>query len=209
MSQGRFITFEGCDGVGKSTQVRLLKEYLEESGQDALFLREPGGTKISEKIRALVLSSENSEMCDKTEVLLYCASRAQLIEEVIKPAVKKGTLVFCDRFIDSTTAYQGVARGLGFEQINMLNEFTVGEFEPDLTIFLDLDPTSAFNRKKGVQEGDRLEEAGLAFHKKVYDGYLRMADLAGERIVKIDASGEKAETFGKILKVLKGKGIIK
>ena len=136
--KGKFITFEGCEGVGKSTQVKLLVKYLEVTHQDCLFIREPGGTQISEKIRSIILDKNNDKMSDECETLLYCAARAQLVNEVIRPALDAGRLVICDRFMDSTFAYQGVARGLGADYVENLNKAAIKDVIPDLTIFLDL-----------------------------------------------------------------------
>ena len=152
MRKGKFITVEGCEGVGKSTQIALLKEMFAGSG-DVLFLREPGGTAISERIRSVILDIQNKGMSAVCEVLLYSAARAQLVEEVIKPALAEGKTVFCDRFTDSTFAYQGCARGLGAEAVERLNEIACAGLEPDLTIFFDLDPAAAFLRRH-ISEAD-------------------------------------------------------
>lgn len=207
--RGRLITFEGCEGVGKSTQVRLLKEYLEKTGQEAIFLREPGGTRISEKIREIILSVDNMEMTDECEVLLYNASRAQLINEVIIPALDSGKLVICDRFIDSTLAYQGYARGLGVDYIAALNEIVCKKCKADVTIFLDLNPKDAFKRKGGADKNDRLEQQNIDFHMRVYEGYKVAAKMYPDRIVSVEPLGNKYDTNNKIIKVLRDKGVIK
>lgn len=209
MSKGIFITFEGCEGVGKTTQVRLLKEYLEETNQECLFLREPGGNHISEKIREIILDSKNSTMTNECETLLYCAARAQLVGEVIRPALLEGKLVICDRFIDSTFAYQGVARGLGADYVDTLNKAACKEVMPNLTIFLDLPSKNAFERKGGADQGDRLEQAGAKFHEDVYKGYKMAEERYKDRFVSIDVSGTKYETQEKIRALLKERGYIK
>lgn len=206
--KGTFVTFEGCEGVGKSHQLRRLKEYLDNNNIKYFSTREPGGTVVSEKIREIILDGNNTSMTDECEALLYASARAQLLKEVIKPKLDNGELVICDRYIDSSFAYQAYARGLGYEFIKKINSYAVENFMPDLTIFLDLAPIEAFKRKGGVDKNDRLELSGLEFHNKVYEGYLELAKKFPDRIEKIDASGLKEQTFGKILDVLKSRGII-
>lgn len=206
--KGKLITFEGCEGVGKSTQVRLLKEYLQRTNQNALFLREPGGTKISEQIREIILSTNNSEMSDTCEVMLYSAARAQLIDQVILPELNKGRDVICDRYIDSTTAYQGFARGLGVDFVSKLNRLIYKNCYPDATVFLDLDPSLAFKRKGGADGGDRLEMEEMGFHKKVYEGYKRAVAAEPDRFIVIKPTGTKFETNAAIIEQLKIRGII-
>lgn len=209
MKKGFFITFEGCEGVGKTTQVKMLKEYLEETNQDCLFLREPGGTEISEKIRAIILDPNNTQMTNECETFLYCSARSQLVAQVIRPALNEGKLVICDRFIDSTFAYQGVARGLGAEYVDTLNQLACNGIMPDLTIFLDLPPKQAFDRKGGADLEDRLEKAGMTFHEKVYEGYKLAQERYKDRFISIDVSGTKYETQEKIRNCLKEHGYIK
>lgn len=206
--KGKFVTFEGGEGVGKTTQLRLVRQYLEEKGVDAIFLREPGGNDISEKIRNIILDISNSAMTGMCEAMLYSAARAQLTEEVIKPALQQGKLVVCDRFIDSTFAYQGIARGLGADKVDALNRMACGEVMPDLTIFLDLSPSLAFARKGGADRDDRLEQEGFDFHNKVYDGYQQAAKLYPDRIVKIDCSGDAISTHKKIVDILSKRGVV-
>ncbi len=207
--KGKFITFEGCEGVGKSTQVALLKSYLEETNQESLFLREPGGNEISEKIRNIILDTKNEGMVSRCEVLLYCAARAQLVSEVIKPALDSGKLVICDRFIDSTFAYQGIAGKLGAELVESLNNCACGEVVPDLTIFLDLSPKEAFERKGGADLNDRMEMKGMDFHNDVYKGYKMAQERHPKRIVSFNVLGTKFETQEKIREYLKTNGYIK
>ena len=206
--KGKFITFEGCEGVGKSRQIKLLEEYLEKNNIDYFLTREPGGTDLSEQIRRIILDGKNSEMTDECEALLYAAARVQLLKEAVKPQLEKGKLVICDRYVDSSLAYQGFARGLGEKFVESINAYAIENFTPDYTVFLDLDPERAFLRKGGADGKDRLEQSGLDFHKKVYRGYLKLAEKYADRYIVIDASGEKAETHEKIIRALKEKGII-
>ena len=205
---GKFITFEGCEGCGKSTQVRLLKEHLEKEGVPFIWAREPGGTEISEKIRAIILDNANSKMVDECEALLYAASRCQTIKEVILPALSEKKLVILDRYIDSSFAYPAYARGLGFDFVANANDFAIKNCMPDLTIFMDVDPEIAFNRKGGVDAGDRLESAGMEFHKRVYAGYKELEKRFPERIVSFTTEGTKYETSELIFKYLKDRRFI-
>ncbi len=208
MHKGKFITFEGCEGVGKSTQVNMLKDYLKKTGQQAMFLREPGGNTLSEKIRKIILDPDNSEMTPLCEAMLYSAARAQLMGQVIIPALDSGKLIICDRFIDSTMAYQGFARDLGVKTISSLNETVCGDYMPDVTIFLDLPPDEAFKRKGGRDNNDRMELQSLDFHKKVYEGYKKAADMYPDRIILISPRGNKYETNTAIIRNLQARGII-
>ncbi len=207
--KGKFITFEGCEGVGKSTQVKLLVKYLEVTHQDCLFIREPGGTQISEKIRSIILDKNNDKMSDECETLLYCAARAQLVNEVIRPALDAGRLVICDRFMDSTFAYQGVARGLGADYVESLNKAAIKDVIPDLTIFLDLKPEEAFKRKGGADKEDRMEMAGNEFHNRVYEGYKLAQERHPERIISIEVPGTKYQTQDSIRNYLREHNFIK
>lgn len=207
--KGSFITFEGCEGVGKTTQVDRLKRYLEKSGQPALFLREPGGTVISEKIREMLLSKENDKMNGKCEALLYSAARAQLLGEVVVPALEKGSIVVCDRFTDSAFAYQGAARGLGVDFIDELNKLTCGDIVPDVTVFLDLHPREAFARKGGADKNDRLESQSIGFHEKVYLGYKEIASKYPERFVCVDASKDADGVWEEVIALLRRRTSVK
>ena len=206
--KGKFVTFEGCEGVGKSRQIRLLEEFLINNGIKYYFTREPGGTDISEQIRAIILDGKNTAMTDECEALLYAAARAQLIKEEIEPRINRGELVFCDRYVDSSLAYQGKARGLGYDFIRRINAYAFENFMPDLTVFLNLSPEDAFKRKGGVDLSDRLELSGMEFHNKVYEGYLELAASDPNRFAVIDASGTKEETHAKVVAALQEKGII-
>jgi len=192
--KGFFITFEGTDGCGKSTQIRLLNEYLTGIGLKVRLTREPGGCEIAEKLREIILNAENKGISPLCELLLYEAARAQHVAEVIAPALKRGEIVICDRFIDSTMAYQGYARGFGTDLVEQLNQIAVQESIPDLTIFLKLPPAQAFARKGGLDTEDRIEQEGSEFFDKVYEGFIAIAAKEKDRIFCIDVQGTKAET---------------
>lgn len=205
--KGKFITFEGCEGSGKSTQIRLLAEYLDKTGAPYIVTREPGGSEIAEKIRGLVLDGKNKNMSDACEALLYAAAREQHLTEIIIPALNAGKLVICDRYVHSSLAYQGYARGLGADYIKAINSRVIKEYMPDLTVFLDITPEAAFGRKHGADKDDRMEQQGLEFHRLVYKGY---KDICGgePRFCAVDCGGEKAQTHANIIKLLKAKNII-
>ena len=185
--RGVFITFEGPDGSGKTTQIRLLAEYLNAKGYPVVMTREPGGTRISEDIRKIILDPDNKEMDDMTEALLYAAARAQHVAQLIKPSVEEGKIVLSDRFMDSSIAYQGYGRELG-DKIRIINEYAVAGMHPDLTFFLDLSAEAGISRANKRQKLDRLEQESIAFHKKVYEGYLELSKIYSDRYVIIDAS---------------------
>ncbi|HEY8499457.1 MAG TPA: dTMP kinase [Clostridia bacterium] len=186
MRKGLFITFEGGDGSGKSTQLSLLKEYLIKKGIKILTLREPGGAAISEKIRNIILDNRNAEMSPVTEMLLYAASRAQLVSQVIKPSLEKGITVICDRFVDSSYVYQGLARGLGIDTVKLVNDIAIENIMPDITFFMDIDPELALKRRFDASIPDRLENESISFHRDVYEGYLKLTGLYPERIKRIN-----------------------
>ncbi len=206
--KGRFITFEGCEGSGKSTQIRLLSERLKKQGVSHIVTREPGGSDIAEQIRNIILNGKNTAMCDECEALLYAAARAQHLREVVQPALNRGTLVLCDRFVDSSLAYQGYARGLGLDFVREINSFAMRDFRPDITLFLDISPRAAFERKHGADEDDRMEQLGMAFHQKVYEGYLKIAEAEPERVAKVACGGSKWETAENIYALLKSRKLI-
>ncbi|MBN1561980.1 dTMP kinase [candidate division KSB1 bacterium] len=185
--KGSFVTFEGIDACGKSTQIRLLHEFLRKNEVDAICLRDPGTTAISESIRRILLDNKNSAMSSWTELLLYEAARAQLVEEEIRPALAKGAIVLCDRFYDSTTAYQGYGRGLDLDIVRRANEIGSVGLTPDLTFFLDIDPRLAVARKReiGIAE-DRLEAEGVAFQEKVRHGFRELQKAEPQRVSFID-----------------------
>jgi dTMP kinase len=186
----------------------MLKEYLKNNNIDFYFTREPGGTGVSEQIRNIILDGKNSAMVDECEALLYAAARVQLIKEEIAPRLNAGQLVLCDRYVDSSFAYQAVARGLGYDFIENINCYATKNFMPDYTVWLDLTPEQAFKRKGGVDKNDRVELSGMEFHNNVYRGYKELSLKYPERFIVIDASGTKEQTQAKIISALKEKGII-
>ena len=196
MSKGLFISVEGPDGSGKSTQIDLLKKYIEDHGRTVVFTREPGGTPIGEKIRTIILDPENAEMDALTEAMLYAASRSQHVREVIRPALQRGDVVICDRFVDSSIAYQGFGRELG-QVVAIINSFAISECVPDVTLLFKLDPTVGISRIKRAQ--DRLEKEDLEFHKRVYEGYLEVEKANPERVIGIDAGREIEEIHKEII----------
>lgn len=204
---GIFITMEGPDGSGKSTQIELLKDYLSEKGYDIIVTREPGGTQISEKIRQIILDKENEKMSDMTELMLYVAARAQLVDEVIKPALDKNQVVISDRFVDSSAVYQGIARGLGTKLVYEMNQYAISRM-PDIAFLLDLDAKEGIKRKKHQAALDRLELEKLSFHEKVVEGYRSLAQEQ-DRIVLIDATLPKETIFERIISVLQERKIMK
>lgn len=205
--KGKFITFEGCEGAGKSTQIRFLKSTLDGLGVDYVVTREPGGSEIAEQVRNIILDGKNKSMTDECEALLYAAARVQHIHDIVRPALEEGKLVICDRYVHSSLAYQGYARGLGEEFVASINRLALTEYLPDLTLFLNINPVDAFARKNGADEGDRMEQLGIAFHEKVYEGYLKLLESRAE-MCSIDCSGTRFETAQRIVDALKEKGII-
>ena len=206
--RGKFITFEGCEGCGKSTQVRLFNEYLNKENIPHIFTREPGGEKISEEIRRILLDANNAEMTDECEALLYAAARVQHLHDRVEPALSKGELVFCDRYVDSSLAYQAYARGLGTEFVENINAYALKNYLPDVTVFIDLTPEDAFKRKHGADENDRLEQAGMEFHRRVYAGYKALAEKYPNRFVCVDGKQTPQEVFNEILRILKEKNCL-
>ena len=202
--RGKFITIEGTDGSGKSTQIELLMDYLRKKGADVIFTREPGGTHRSEKIREIILDVDNSEMTGITEALLYAAARSQHVEEKIIPALEAGKIIICDRFVDSSIAYQGAARGLGAEKIMGINEAALHGIMPDMTLFFDLSPEKGILRKKNERALDRLEKEKMDFHEKVYEGYKNLCKKYPERIKPIDADRSIDEVHSEVIEVIDG-----
>ena len=196
---GLFITFEGADGSGKSTQLRFLAEYLEEQGVAVVRTREPGGCPVAEKIREIVLGVGN-EMDAVTEAMLYAAARAAHVRAVIKPALDAGCVVLCDRFVYSSLAYQGYGRELGMELVAQINAPAVDGCMPDATVFINITPEKAFERMNENKVHDRLESEDIAFHQRVYDGFTELSK--GSDIISIDARGTKQETHAIILQSL-------
>lgn len=190
-TRGLLVTLEGPEGSGKSTQTALLHEWLVDKGYTVLRTREPGGTRIGERIRAVLHDPAYAEMAAEAEILLYSAARAQLVAEVIRPALEAGQLVLCDRFFDSTYAYQGYGRGLALDVLRGITRFATGGLTPDLTLYLDIDPAMGLQRRmQGNGEINRLDRETLVFHQKVRQGYLELARQEPSRWIHLDASGD-------------------
>lgn len=187
--KGLFIVMEGPDGSGKTTQINLLKQYLEEAGYECLITREPGGTVIGEEVRQLILNPEYKEMSPVTEMLLYAASRAQLVHEVIGPALEAGKIVISDRFVDSSIVYQGIARNLGISTVSAVNAPGIGIYRPDGIFFIDLSEAEGLRRKKEQKKLDRMEQESIEFHHMVSEGYRKVLSDRPE-VIKIDGNKE-------------------
>lgn len=202
--RGKTISFEGGEGAGKGTLIRNLLEELKKSDLDILQTREPGGVKISEQIREVIVNKENTSMCYETEALLYAAARAQLMNEVIFPAIKDQKTIILDRFVDSSYVYQGIARGLGVEKVIEINQFATKEFLPDKTIILDIEPELGLSRIfSNKRETNRLDMESIEFHKKIREGYHLLKEMFPDRIVLIDASKTPEEVLEDVLQVLR------
>lgn len=204
MNKGLFIVFEGGEGAGKSTILDKIYTWLEEIGYSCIKTREPGGIKISEKIRSIILDNENTEMDERTEALLYAAARRQHLVEKVIPALKDGKIVLCDRFIDSSLAYQGHARGIGIDEILDINKFAIEGFMPDLSIFFDLDPKLGLDRinKDSSREVNRLDNEKIDFHNRVREGYNLVMKMSGDRMVRIDASKGIDEVYNDVKDII-------
>lgn len=199
MTQGLFITFEGPDGCGKTTQMNLLAQYFEKKGKKVVLTREPGGKGLGEKVREILLNY-NGEVSDRCESFLFLADRAQNIDIIVKPAVEKGEIVLCDRHIDSTVAYQGYGRGLDLNEINILNNLATGGKKPDLTLVFDVDVETSM--KRVGKEKDRMESAGIDFHNRVRNGYLELAKQEPTRIKVLDATKTIKEIHEKVVEIV-------
>ena len=199
MTQGLFITFEGPDGCGKTTQMNLLAQYFEKKGKKVVLTREPGGKGLGEKVREILLNY-NGEVSDRCESFLFLADRAQNIDIIVKPAVEKGEIVLCDRHIDSTVAYQGYGRGLDINEINILNNLATGGKKPDLTLVFDVDVETSM--KRVGKEKDRMESAGIDFHNRVRNGYLELAKQEPTRIKVLDATKTIKEIHEKVVEIV-------
>lgn len=212
MCKGFFITFEGIEGAGKSTVARAVQQRLESAGAPCILVREPGGSPLAERIREMLLDPRHRGLSPRAELLLYLASRAQLVDEIIRPALARGTNVICDRFMDASVAYQGWARGLGEELVERLNAFAVDGIVPQRTFLLDLDVAAGFGRgperreSSGERARDRLELEDRAFHERVREGYLRLAGREQGRIVVIDALAPLEEVVETVIGNLRAPG---
>lgn len=197
MNRGMFITIEGGEGTGKTTQIKLIEEYLKENKIEYIMTREPGGIDISEQIREIILDRENTAMDARTEALLYAASRRQHLIERVIPALKEGKIVICDRFVDSSLAYQGFARGLGMSEVLRINEFAIEGYMPVLTIYLDIEPSIGINRihKDRDREINRLDLEKNSFHEKVREGYHILLQRYPDRIKLVDANQSIENVF--------------
>lgn len=202
MKKGYFLTLEGPDGSGKSTISNRLLEHLEKLGFDVIMTREPGGTEIGEDIRGILLSNSNKEMSPITESLLYAASRAQHVSEKIRPAVEDGKIVISDRFVYSSLAYQGAARGLGVDIVMEINKFAMDGIKPNRIIFFDIKPEITLERKIIGREMDRLELEGLNFHNLVYNGYKEAINKYPDNVVVIDANKSEDEVFEDCIRII-------
>lgn len=200
---GKLIVFEGPDGSGKTTILKKVNEKLNKEGYKLKLVREPGGTDISEKIRDIIIDNDNINMTAKTESLLFAASRAQLVEEKIRPALNSGEIILCDRFVLSSLLYQGVGRGLGVDEVKAINDFATGDIKPDLTIFFNIDYKTALVRKRANFSADRLENEDFDFHKKIFDAYLDIADRYKDQIKQVDATRSIDEVSADVLKIIK------
>ncbi|MBQ4073078.1 MAG: dTMP kinase [Clostridia bacterium] len=206
--KGKFITVEGCEGVGKSTQLRLLKDFFEREGIDALFTREPGGTPVAERIREILLDKKLS-VSPIIEAELFAVARNEHINNLIKPALEEGKVVICDRYIDSSLAYQGVARNLGIDRVYDINSYARDNCMPDLTIFIDMDPAHSWRKQRGtVILNDRMEGESNEFHALCYKGFKEMCKREPHRIVAIVPSEDKNATHEAIVNEIKKKGIV-
>ena len=207
ISKGLFITFEGIDGCGKSTQAKMLVDYLNQLGDKAIMVREPGGTKISEEIRDILLNTHLDDICDRTEALLMTGSRSQLTYEIILPKLEKGINVVADRYYDSTLAYQGGGRKLDLEWLIKLNYFATYNLDPNITFFIDIDPNEAQKRKD--QEEDRIERAGIDLQNRVRSAYVSLAKRFNHRYVSINGDDSIESIHNAIIDKMKKKNLIK
>lgn len=204
LNKGIFITFEGPEGAGKTTVIAEIYKRLEQEGKKAILTREPGGIRISEKIRGIILDNDHQEMDGRTEALLYAAARRQHLVERILPAIEEGNIVLCDRFVDSSLAYQGYARGLGMDEVMSINAFAIDKTMPDLTIFFDITPEEGLQRitDSEAREQNRLDNETVQFHQKVYEGYQILLKQFPNRIISTDASKPLSEVTENVWKII-------
>ncbi len=203
-----FVTFEGIDGSGKSLQIRYLTEYFKKINKKVIITREPGGTKIGEKIRNIVLDNNNTEMDFHTEALLYASSRAQLIAEVIKPALNNNDIVISDRFVDSSLMYQGILRGLGVDKVQTINDFALQNVTPDITFLLDISPEISEKRKYSREVVDRLDSEDFEFYKRLRQEYLTLASKNRNRIIVINSISSPETVHNTIINILKRRNFL-
>lgn len=197
-----FITFEGTEGSGKTTIINMVKEYLEKKGKDFILTREPGGIKIAEQIRNVILDMNNTDMDPKTEALLYAASRIEHLNKKVIPALNSGKIVICDRYLDSSLVYQGEARGLGIEEVYKINSFATNNL-PDLTIFIDVKPEVGLARiKNNNRDVNRLDLEKMEFHQRVYNGYQKLVKMYPERIKKVNGMNSIDKVFEDTIKFI-------
>lgn len=211
--KGIFISLEGSDGAGKSTQIANVRQFFEDRGITPLMTREPGGTAISEKLREILLDKNNSEMSPIAEMMIYASARAQLVAEFIRPALERGEVIICDRYVDSSIAYQAYGRGLG-DMVEKVNSYAIDGILPDITFFLDLDPAIGRERistRAGASTPDRLEQEKMEFHYRVYNGYKAVAEANSDRIAVIDANRSieeiKEDIYDRLKRLCEEKGI--
>jgi dTMP kinase len=201
---GKFITFEGPEGSGKTSVIEGIKKFFNDNNIDYITTREPGGIRIAEEIRDIILNKDNVEMDAHSEALLFAAARGQHLAEVVIPALKQGKVVLCDRFIDSSLAYQGHARGLGMDEVYAINKFAIGDTLPDLTIFIDVPPHVGLNRVfNNTRKVDRLDLEDIAFHEKVYEGYMIVAKRYEKRFKIVDGTQSKEKVIQDTIRVIK------
>lgn len=207
MNKGLFIVFEGGEGSGKTTAIEEIYKWLSNEGYECIKTREPGGIKISEDIRNIILDKNNTTMDGRTEALLYAAARRQHLVEKIIPALNKGNIILCDRFLDSSLAYQGYARGLGIDEVMSINSFAIGKYMPDVSILFDIDPEEGLKRinLNAEREVNRLDLEKIDFHKKVREGYNIVYSQNKNRIEKIDASKSKEDVVNMIKDIISSK----
>lgn len=201
-SKGMFISLEGSEGVGKTTSLNFINQYVESLGHQVLLTREPGGTPMAEELRNILLSEREEKIESDTELLLMFAARCQHVNQVIKPALESGFWVICDRFVDASYAYQGGGRELGFERIQQLEDWCLGGFKPDLTLLLDMSVEEGIARTKKRGKADRFETEKMAFYQKIRDAYLKRADQDPQRMVVIDAAPAVSEVQASLKAVL-------
>lgn len=203
MKKGLFVAFEGGEGSGKSTIIEKIYIWLRESGHECILTREPGGIKISEKIRAVILDKENTEMDGRTEALLYAAARRQHLVEKVIPAINSGKIVLCDRFVDSSLAYQGYARGLGIDEVFEINKFAINDCMPNISILFDINPEIGLERirKNSSREVNRLDLEKIDFHNKVREGYTKIYENNKDRMIKINAEQSINQVFEEVKRI--------